>query len=72
MGKNINCEYIVADEEFFGNKDIVDKILNRTPVRRLGTVEDCANMVVFLAPNKSDFIQGEAIAVDGGLTILQF
>jgi len=60
------------DEGFFDDKDIVNKILTKTPLHRFGSVEDCANLAVFLASDKSDFIQGEVIVLDGGLTILQF
>ena len=64
-GTNIN-------KDFFDNKDIVNKVLSKTPLHRLGTIEDCANLAVFLASDKSDFIQGEVIVLDGGLTVLQF
>jgi NAD(P)-dependent dehydrogenase (short-subunit alcohol dehydrogenase family) len=60
------------DEGFFDDKDIVDKILTKTPLHRFGSVEDCANLAVFLASDKSDFIQGEVVVLDGGLTVLQF
>jgi NAD(P)-dependent dehydrogenase (short-subunit alcohol dehydrogenase family) len=66
-GTNIDVE-----GDFFGNKDIVDKILSKTPLHRFGSVEDCANLAVFLASDKSDFIHGEVIVLDGGLTVLQF
>ena len=36
------------------------------PLGRLGTVEDIANTVAFLASDKSAFITGQHIAVDGG------
>ena len=42
--------------------------LARTPVRRIGTPEDIAPMVSLLASVKSDFVTGQAIAVDGGFT----
>ena len=64
-GTNIN-------KDFFDNKDIVNKVLSKTPLHRLGTIEDCANLAVFLASSKADFIQGEVIVLDGGLTVLQF
>ena len=60
------------DKDFFNNEDMVNKVLSKTPVHRLGTVDDCANLAVFLASDKSDFIQGEVIVLDGGLTVLQF
>ena len=63
---------IDVDDNFFSNKDIVNKILDRTPVNRMGSVEDCANAAIFLASDKSGFINGEVIVLDGGFTILQF
>jgi len=37
---------------------------------RLGTPEDVAHAVVFLASDKADFITGQKIAVNGGRTLL--
>jgi 3-oxoacyl-[acyl-carrier protein] reductase len=37
-------------------------------IRRLGTPEDVAELVVFLAGDRARHIQGTAIAVDGGGT----
>ena len=59
-------------DDWFDDKDSVDKVISKTPLHRFGTVEECANLAVFLASDKSDFIQGEVIVLDGGLTILQF
>jgi 3-oxoacyl-[acyl-carrier protein] reductase len=36
-------------------------------LRRLGTVEDCAKVVEFLATDLSDYVTGAAIPIDGGL-----
>jgi 3-oxoacyl-[acyl-carrier protein] reductase len=36
-------------------------------LRRLGTVEDCAKVVEFLATDLSDYVTGAVIPVDGGL-----
>jgi 3-oxoacyl-[acyl-carrier protein] reductase len=36
-------------------------------LRRLGTVEDCARVVEFLAIDLSDYVTGAVVAVDGGL-----
>ena len=41
-------------------------VLSRTPLGRLGTVEDVANAVVFLASDKASYITGETIYIDGG------
>ncbi len=38
------------------------------PMKRLGTPEDIANAVLFLASNESAFIAGSDLFVDGGMT----
>jgi NAD(P)-dependent dehydrogenase (short-subunit alcohol dehydrogenase family) len=40
----------------------------RTPLGRLGTVEDIANAAVFLASEESSFVTGDMMFVDGGIT----
>jgi NAD(P)-dependent dehydrogenase (short-subunit alcohol dehydrogenase family) len=42
--------------------------LAKTPMRRLGTVEDIASAVAFLASDESSWVTGECIKVDGGVT----
>lgn len=39
------------------------------PMGRMGNVEDIAETVAFLAGNKSDYITGQVICVDGGMAI---
>ena len=41
----------------------------QTPLGRLGTPEDVANAVVFLASDEASFITGEIVDVNGGLLI---
>lgn len=40
--------------------------VERTPLRRWGTPEDVADVVLFLASDQSRFITGEALTVSGG------
>ena len=40
----------------------------RTPLGRLGTVDDIAHVVCFLAGDESGFLTGQTIAADGGYT----
>lgn len=44
------------------------------PIGRLGTVEDVANMALFLASDEASFVTGALFVVDGGLTagLLEF
>ena len=46
---------------------VIAKVLERTPLRRMGTPEDVANAYVFLASDEADFINGAVLSVDGGL-----
>jgi len=50
--------------------DIPEKIklitASQTPLRRLATVDDVAGTVSFMASNKSDFLCGENIRINGG------
>ncbi len=39
----------------------------QTPIGRLGTTDDIAETALWLASDKSSFITGQSIAVDGGL-----
>jgi len=47
------------------NSDIASKI----PMKRLGSPDDVANLIVFLASEKADYITGQVIAIDGGMTL---
>ncbi|MEP6719963.1 MAG: SDR family oxidoreductase [Variovorax sp.] len=44
------------------------KRIARTPVGRLGQVEDIANAAVFLAGDESGFMSGGSMLIDGGVT----
>lgn len=46
------------------------KLFSSYPVRRLGTSEDIANMIVFLASDKASDITGQTISVNGGYCML--
>jgi NAD(P)-dependent dehydrogenase (short-subunit alcohol dehydrogenase family) len=45
----------------------VARVIELTPAGRLGTVEDMADAVVFLASDASRFITGVGLPVDGGM-----
>ena len=41
---------------------------SQQPAGRVGNPLDIANMVLYLASDKADFIAGENICIDGGMT----
>ena len=55
-------EKLVNDPAFSG------WLINRTPSRRWGDVEDLAGAAVFLASDASKFVNGHILYVDGGVT----
>ena len=47
--------------------EVKEEIAKAIPVKRIGTAEDVANVVSFLASEKSSYITGQVIHVDGGM-----
>lgn len=50
-------------------QDEISSIIEEIPLSRIGTPEDIANSVCFLASEKSSYITGAVIKVNGGLCI---
>lgn len=46
------------------------RLTSLTPRRRLGRPEDVANLVAFLCSEEADFLTGQTVILDGGLTLL--
>ncbi|MDP2727217.1 MAG: glucose 1-dehydrogenase [Dehalococcoidia bacterium] len=47
-----------------------EKLAKTYPLRRLGRPQDIANMVVFVASERSSFVTGQTISVNGGYSML--
>ncbi len=45
------------------------EFLNKIPLKRYGLVDDIANLACFLGSEKSNYITGQAINIDGGLAL---
>ena len=50
-------------------RDHAEEVAQRVPVGRIGTDEDMAGVAIYLASRAGDFVVGETVAVDGGVTI---
>ncbi len=49
--------------------ETLDSLVYDTPLGRLGTPEDIAELAAFLASDRAGFITGQVIAVDGGFAV---
>jgi acetoacetyl-CoA reductase len=47
-------------------KDVLEKIVARIPVGRLGRAEDISRAVLFLVADEADFITGSTLSINGG------
>lgn len=50
----------------WGNDDLLQPVLARTPAQRIGEPQDIAGIALYLASAASDYMTGEVIVVDGG------
>lgn len=69
---SISPSAILKDEnrEFYvNNTEIMDLYKKITPVGRMGNTEDVSHVVHFLLSDKSSFINGQNINVDGGVSL---
>lgn len=53
----------------FQSADFVKNYQNKVPMGRMGEPEDVTNVVEFLLSDKSNYITGQNIIVDGGFTL---
>lgn len=68
-GINVNAVapgFIQTDMTKKVTEEIKQEIMDNSALGRLGTPEDVAGVVSFLASEKSEFITGQVIGVDGG------
>ena len=71
---NIRCNSVhpglivtAMSEDVVADPDSRQAFFGSIPLGRLGTVEDIANGVLFLASDESSFVTGSELVIDGGL-----
>ena len=71
-GITVNCVspgVILTDMTSHFDEDTMNELKNETPLNKIGTPEDVAGAVAFLASKDADFITGQDLAVNGGMNI---
>jgi NAD(P)-dependent dehydrogenase (short-subunit alcohol dehydrogenase family) len=74
---NVVCPGIVETEALAAFTGVVSDLesfkqtlLSKTPCQRIGTPEDVARVVLYLCSSDSEWIRGQTIVCDGGLSLV--
>jgi len=62
--------YITTDMTNELNDEVKEQMKSFIPLGRLGTPDDVANLVCFLASNEAGYITGQTFNVDGGMVMI--
>lgn len=73
-GKTVTCNavapgFIETDMTSVLPDSVKQAVVQNVPLKRMGQPSEIAELVAFLASDKSSYITGEVITVDGGLTM---
>lgn len=72
-GITVNCispGFIETEMTLKLNVEQKENILKKIPMGKVGKVEDIANCALFLASNSANYITGQTIHVNGGITMV--
>ena len=61
--------FIESDMTEVLGEEMLKQVKQRIPINRLGTADDVAAVVLFLASPAASYITGQVLTVDGGLTV---
>ena len=71
LGIPVNCVapgYIDTEMTKTIPQKHLEEITAIIPMKRMGTVQEVADLVAFLASDKARYITGQVFSIDGGLT----
>ncbi|KAK9072365.1 hypothetical protein SSX86_008799 [Deinandra increscens subsp. villosa] len=88
FAKNLACEWAKDDirvnsvapwyiktslvEHVLSDKEFLNKVVSRTPLKRPGEANEVSSIVAFLCLPAASYITGQTIAVDGGFSVNGF
>jgi NAD(P)-dependent dehydrogenase (short-subunit alcohol dehydrogenase family) len=58
-------------EKLLNSPEKIEASQKRNPMRKVGTATELADAVTFLLSEKSSWITGQVLAVDGGMNVLR-
>jgi len=70
-GIRVNCiaPGYIASVRIVAQAQASEELAKGFPLGRLGTPEDCANVIEFLVSDLSSYVTGHCITIDGGFTL---
>lgn len=60
---------ILTDMSLYYGEEVLEELRQETPLMKNGQPEDIANMALYLASDKADFITGQVFNINGGFVI---
>ncbi|CAH1445334.1 unnamed protein product [Lactuca virosa] len=88
LAKNLACEWAKDNirsnsvspwftrtplvEHLLGNKELLDRVVSRTPLKRVAEANEVSSIVAFLCMPAASYITGQTIVVDGGFSVNGF
>ena len=72
VGRGVRCNAVAPGfiaTDMTANLSKNNKLVDMIPMKRMGTAEEVADLIVFLASDAASYITGEIIKVDGGIAM---